>query len=86
MPYVEKNGQESEMKLKDLLYEALGDQGLTWPQIQAKFPDTPKISVYQALSSLKAEGRAYSEAIPRPVKRKRGSDMAHGPRKKWVKT
>ena len=68
------------MKLKDLLYDALP---LTYPEMKAKFPAYAKTTFYQALSSLKAEGRARSEVIPRSRQRK--VDRNRCPRTRWVR-
>lgn len=70
------------MKLKDLLYEAMAN-GLTYPEMAAKFPAYAKISIYEALSTLKAEGRARSERLP--VKWGRWSNRSRGPRTRWVR-
>ena len=71
------------MKLKNLLYDAMAD-GLTYPEMKAKFPTYAKISIYAALSSLKAEGRARSERLPRNMQRK--ADRNRCPRTRWVRT
>lgn len=68
------------MKLKDLLYDALP---LTYPEMAAKFPAYAKISIYEALSTLKSEGRARSERLP--TKWGRGSNRSRGPRTRWVR-
>ena len=69
------------MKLKDALCEALP---LTYPEMAAKFPAYAKITIYQALSALKAEGRARSEPLPRSRQRK--ADRSRCPRTRWVRT
>lgn len=58
------------MKLKDLLYDAM-ENGLTYPEMAARFPTYAKITIYQALSALKTEGR--------------GSNRSRGPRTRWVR-
>ena len=70
------------MKLKNLLYDAMAD-GMTYPEMKAKFPTYAKISIYAALSSLRAEGRARSERLP--VEWGRGSNRARVPRTRWVR-
>ena len=70
------------MKLKDLLYDAMAG-GLTYPEMTARFPDYAKISIYEALSSLKAEGRARAERLPRNDSRK--ADRNRCPRTRWVR-
>lgn len=70
------------MKLKDLLYDAM-ENGLTYPEMKAKFPSYAKITFYQALSSLKSEGRVRVERLP--VHWGRGSNRSRGPRTRWVR-
>ena len=70
------------MKLKDALYDAMAD-GLTYPEMAARFPAYAKITIYQALSALKSEGRARAEKLP--VHWGRGSNRSRGPRTRWVR-
>ena len=71
------------MKLKDLLYNAMAD-GLTYPEMATRFPTYAKVTIYQALSSLKSEGRARAERLPRNDNRK--ADRNRCPRTGWVRT
>ena len=68
------------MKLKDLLYDALP---LTYPEMAARFPTYAKVTIYEALSTLRSEGRARAERLPRNATRK--ADRNRCPRTRWVR-
>ena len=72
-------------KLKEMLYEAMEPPGLTWPQMHALFPKYGISTVYNALSSLRAEGRARSEPIPRGPPGVKFVDRSRGPRRRLVR-
>ena len=69
------------MKLKELLYDALP---MTYPEMAARFPAHAKVTIYEALSTLKSEGRARAERLPRNDNRK--ADRNRCPRTRWVRT
>ena len=71
--------------LKDALYAALVPPGLTYPEIQRLFPDYARVTIYEALSTLRAEGRARSEPIPRGPPGVKFVDRSRGPRRRWVR-